>query len=76
MSKMSVIHQTITDYLEQGDNVYRIASVLDVPLSWVQEIAKEVGIAESTTGWYLMFGDTKIYQEFPNNSFKETVCLN
>lgn len=76
MSKMSVIHQTITEYLEQGDNVYRIASVLDVPLAWVQEIAKEVGIAETATGWYLLIGDTKIYQEFPNNSFKESVCLN
>lgn len=38
---MSELHLTITDYLEQGDNVYRVASVLQVPVEWVLEIEKE-----------------------------------
>jgi hypothetical protein len=38
MSKMSELDLTITEYLEEGDNVYRIASVLNVPLEQVQEI--------------------------------------
>jgi hypothetical protein len=38
MSKMSELDLTITEYLEEGDNVYRIASVLNVPLERVKEI--------------------------------------
>jgi len=38
MSKMSELDLTITEYLEEGDNVYRIASVLNVPLEQVKEI--------------------------------------
>ena len=42
MSKMNELHLTITEYLEQGDNPYRVASVLSVPVEWVLEIEKEV----------------------------------
>lgn len=42
MSKMNDLHLTIAEYLEQGDNPYRVASVLNVPVEWVFEIEKEV----------------------------------
>jgi len=38
MSKMSELHLAITELLEQGDNVYRIAEVLEVPVEMVLEI--------------------------------------
>lgn len=38
MSKMSELDLTIVEYLEEGDNIYRISSVLNVPLKQVQEI--------------------------------------
>ena len=38
MSKMSELDLTIPESLEEGDNVYRIASVLNVPLEHVKEI--------------------------------------
>lgn len=48
MSKMNELHLTITEYLEQGDNPYRVASVLNVPVEWVREIEKEVRQVERT----------------------------
>lgn len=42
MSKMSELHQTITEYLEQGDNVYRVASVLEIPIELVLAVAEQL----------------------------------
>lgn len=42
MSAMSNIYQTIAEYLDQGDNPYRIASVLNIPVEWVHEIENEL----------------------------------
>jgi len=68
MSKMSNLALTIAEYLEQGDNVYRIASVLDVPLAWVQEIEKEVVLSEDVTDWFLTQADNKFVDtsSYPN----------
>ena len=42
MSKMSELHLSITELLEQGDNVYRIAEVLEVPVEMVLEVEKDM----------------------------------
>ena len=42
---MSNIYQTIAEYLDQGDNPYRIASVLNIPLDWV--LAEEANLLMS-----------------------------
>ena len=59
MNKMRELRQTITDYIEQGDNIYRIASVLNVPLELVQEIDQEV----NPTGLFLTIDGKRVYQE-------------
>lgn len=46
MSTMSQLYQTVTEYLDQGDNIYRIASVLNVPLAWVEEIQAELKLLD------------------------------
>jgi hypothetical protein len=49
---MSNIYQTIAEYLDQGDNPYRIASVLNIPVEWVHEIENE------------LLANTKSYQDY------------
>ena len=63
MSQMSELHQTITEYLEQGDNVYRVASVLNVPLDWVESIAAEVHLASGDIGSFVTLNGTPIFRE-------------
>jgi len=42
MSKMSELHLAITELLEQGDNVFRIAEVLEVPVEMVLDVKEEM----------------------------------
>lgn len=69
MSKMSNLHLTITDYLEQGDNAFRVAAVLNVPLEWVQEIEKEVRVAEQVASWFVNVNGVPVHKETSDSVF-------
>lgn len=73
MNKMNKeTRSTVVDYLEQGDNVFRVASVLDVPLEWVKSIEREI-VQTQMSGWFLTVDGTKVYQEFPGD-MSEDIC--
>lgn len=66
MSKMNELHSTVVEYLEQGDNVFRFASVLDVPLEWVKAIEREM-VQTQMTGWFVNIDGKPVYQSFPGD---------
>lgn len=41
MSVMSELHQDIMDMLEAGDRPIKIATLLDIPTSWVYEVLEQ-----------------------------------
>lgn len=53
MSKMSELHLTIVELLEQGSNAGYISNHIGVPLEWVKELEKEVKTVEYTASFNL-----------------------
>lgn len=46
MSKMSALHQDIFTMLEKGYRPIRIATILEVPVSWIYEVIEQEGNVE------------------------------
>ena len=46
MSKLSEIHQDITDMLEAGDRPIKIATLLNIPLNMVYDVLEQLEASE------------------------------